>query len=218
MNAWSCQVAITPTSECGETSTRVSPRRFSTLGCRARRVPTRASARAKARSRFTLLMERPIIARIQPVQQIIGACRIAQITWDEAWGVMSRAVARGRRKVAQSIPYTGVDQKAFRKGHRYHTIACHQRSTVEFVDEERRTERLGMPNDIVRERALMVRYILAICVFRALLRQIPGARLAALAWVHSNGVGVVSRAPERGHQPNAYCGVPRSRATASRRR
>lgn len=33
-----------------------------------------------------------------------------------------------------------MDEKAFRKGHRYHTIVCdHERSTVEFVAEVRRT-------------------------------------------------------------------------------
>lgn len=41
-------------------------------------------------------------------------------------------------------PYIGVDEKAFRKGHRYHTIVCDlDRSTVEFVAEERRTESLA---------------------------------------------------------------------------
>jgi transposase len=58
---------------------------------------------------------------------------------------MSPAVARGRaRKVAMPIPYIGVDEKAFRKGHRYHTIVCDlERSTVEFVTEERRTQSLA---------------------------------------------------------------------------
>jgi transposase len=78
---------------------------------------------AQVRSRFTLLMERLIIDLIQQYSTVIGACRIARITSDEAWGVMTRAFARGRaRKVAQPIPYIGVDEKAFRKGHRYHTI------------------------------------------------------------------------------------------------
>ena len=57
---------------------------------------------------------------------------------------MSRAVAGRARKVAQPIPYIGVDEKAFRKGHRYHTIVCDlERSTVEFVAEERRTASLA---------------------------------------------------------------------------
>ena len=111
-----------------------------THGVRQVRVPW-----AEARSRFTLLMERLIIDLIQQCSTVTGACRIARVTWDEAWGIMTRAVARGRdRKVAQPIPYIGVDEKAFRKGHRYHTIVCDLgRSTVEFVAEDRRTDSLA---------------------------------------------------------------------------
>lgn len=111
-----------------------------THGVRQVKVPW-----AEARSRFTLLMERLVIDLIQQCSTVIGACRIARITWDEGWGVMTRAVARGRaRKVAHPIPYIGVDEKAFRKGHRYHTIVCDLgRSTVEFVAEDRRTESLA---------------------------------------------------------------------------
>jgi transposase len=60
---------------------------------------------------------------------------------------MARAVAGGRaRKVAKPITYIyiGVDEKAFRKGHRYHTIVCDlERSTVEFVAEDRETASLA---------------------------------------------------------------------------
>ncbi len=100
---------------------------------------------AEARSRFTLLMERLVIDLIQQCSTVIGACRIAGISWDEAWGMMTRSVARGQaRKVAQPTPYIGVDEKAFRKGHRYHTLVCDlDRSTVEFVAEDRRTESLA---------------------------------------------------------------------------
>jgi transposase len=61
------------------------------------------------------------------------------ISWDEAWGVMARAVARGQaRKTARPIRYVGVDEKAFRKGHVYHTVVCDlARSTVEYVGEGR---------------------------------------------------------------------------------
>jgi transposase len=92
-----------------------------------------------------MLMERLIIDLIHPCSTVVGACRIARITWDEAWGVMSRAVARGRaRKIATPIPYIGVDGKAFRTGHRYHTIVCDlEHATVEFVAEDRKTESLA---------------------------------------------------------------------------
>jgi transposase len=109
-------------------------------GVRQVRVPW-----AEPRSRFTLLMERLVIDLIRQCSTVLGACRLARISWDEAWGVMTRAVARGRhRKVAQPIPYIGVDEKAFRKGHRYHTIVSDlARATVEYVAEERRTESLA---------------------------------------------------------------------------
>jgi len=78
-------------------------------------------------------------------QPLTGACRILQITWDEAWGVMARAVARGQaRKAARPMRYLGVDEKAFRKGHVYHTIVCDlERHTVEHVAEGRRVESLA---------------------------------------------------------------------------
>ena len=58
---------------------------------------------------------------------------------------MRRAVARGRaRKEARPIAYIGVDEKAFRKGHRDHTIGCDlARATVDFVTEGRKTASLA---------------------------------------------------------------------------
>lgn len=99
---------------------------------------------AEARSRFTLLMERFIIDVLQQCANITAAERILRISWDEAWGVMDRAVARGlRRKKARVIPHLGVDEKAFRKGHQYMTVVCDlDRSTVEHIGEERRVESL----------------------------------------------------------------------------
>ena len=111
-----------------------------THGVRQVRVPW-----AEPRARFTQLMERLIIDVIHQASTVIGACRILRITWDEAWGVMARAVARGQaRKVAQPIAYLGVDEKAFRKGHSYHTIVCDlERHTVEYVAADRRVESLA---------------------------------------------------------------------------
>jgi transposase len=111
-----------------------------THGVRQVRVPW-----AEARNRFTQLMERLIIDLILQCSTVTGACRIAGISWDEAWGVMDRAVSRGRaRKQARPMRYVGVDEKAFRKGHRYHTIVCDlERATVEYVAEDRRIESLG---------------------------------------------------------------------------
>jgi transposase len=89
-------------------------------------------------------MERFIIDVLQQCANVTAAQRLLRISWDEAWGVMERAVARGlRRKKARVIPYLGVDEKAFRKGHQYMTVVCDlERSTVEHIGEDRKTESL----------------------------------------------------------------------------
>ena len=83
-----------------------------THGVKQVRVPW-----AEPRARFTLLMERLVIEVILQCSTLTGACRLLGITWDEAWGVMRRAVRRGvGRKAAAPMRYLGVDEKAFRKG------------------------------------------------------------------------------------------------------
>jgi transposase len=108
-----------------------------THGVKQVRVPW-----AEPRARFTMLMERLVIDVLQQCSTLSGACRLLRITWDEAWGVMARAVARGQaRKTARRIRYLGVDEKAFRKGHSYHTVMCDlERSTVEYVGVGRSVE------------------------------------------------------------------------------
>lgn len=100
---------------------------------------------AEARSRFTMLMERLVIDVLQQCATVQGACRILRMSWDEVWGVMQRAVVRGqRRKVAGVIARVGVDEKAFRKRHRYVTIVADlDQATVEYVAEDRKAESLA---------------------------------------------------------------------------
>jgi transposase len=66
------------------------------------------------------------------------------MTWDEVWGIMNRAVARGlQRKQERVLPVIGVDEKAFKKGHKYMTVVCDlDRATVEHVAEDRKAESL----------------------------------------------------------------------------
>lgn len=94
---------------------------------------------AQEHGRFTLLMERMIIQALLACQTTKGACQLMRISWDQAWHVTERAVARGQaRKEAVVRPQIGVDEKAFRKGHSYMTVVNDiQRGTVEFVTEDR---------------------------------------------------------------------------------
>jgi len=94
---------------------------------------------AEPHGRFTLLTERFVIDVLQACQTVKAACTLVGINWDQARHIFERAVARGlARKQASAIARIGVDEKAFRKGHRYLTIVNDvDRGTVEFVSEGR---------------------------------------------------------------------------------
>jgi transposase len=98
---------------------------------------------AEARSRFTLLFERLAIDVLRQCD-VTGATKILRISWDEAWGIMERAVKRGRqRKAPKVVRRLGVDEKAAAKGHRYLTLVCDlEEGTVEHIAEERKKESL----------------------------------------------------------------------------
>ena len=99
---------------------------------------------AEARSRFTLLMERLVIDVLQETATVEGARRLLNLSWDEVHGVMQRAVKRGRsRKKREPKPLIGVDEKSFRKGHKYMTVVCDvAEGTVEHVSVGRSAESL----------------------------------------------------------------------------
>jgi transposase len=107
-------------------------------GTRQIRVPW-----ALPRSQFTIAFERWAIDVLRETD-VLGATRLLQISWDEAWSLMERAVARGRcRKQQQVIARLGVDEKAIAKGHNYFTVVSDlDAGTVEYVAEDRKQESL----------------------------------------------------------------------------
>ena len=100
----------------------------------------------KPRARFTRLFERLALDVLRQCDGT-GATKIARISWDEAWGILTRAVKRGQqRKTAKVVRTIGVDEKAVAKGHRYLTMVCYlEEGTVEHIAERSkgspRTER-----------------------------------------------------------------------------
>lgn len=67
---------------------------------------------AAPRSRFTLLFECLAIDVLSQCD-VTGATKILRISWDEAWGILERAVKRGRqRKAPKVVRQIGVDEKA----------------------------------------------------------------------------------------------------------
>ena len=99
---------------------------------------------AEPHSRFTALFERLAIAVLQETD-ISGAGEILRISWDEAWHLMERAVARGQARKAKRVPeLIGVDEKSARKGRQFLTVVCDlEHATVEYIAEDRKASSLG---------------------------------------------------------------------------
>jgi transposase len=93
---------------------------------------------AEPGSRFTALFEALAIEWLKHASQQAVGDRL-QLSWDEIHGVMERAVKRGlARRKAEEIPQLGVDEKAFRKGHKYLTLVNDlKRNRVLYVAEDR---------------------------------------------------------------------------------
>lgn len=94
---------------------------------------------ADPRARFTKDFERFAIDVLKETD-ISGAANILKMTWDECWGIMERAVARGKAARKPQLPaLIGVDEKAARKGHSYITLVYDiAHATVEYIADDRR--------------------------------------------------------------------------------
>jgi transposase len=98
---------------------------------------------AEPNSRFTMLFERLAIDVLRHCD-IDGARAILGISWDEAWHIKEKAVARGLKKRGTVVPeLIGVDEKAVAKGHKYITVVSDvESSTVVDVIDDRKHESL----------------------------------------------------------------------------
>jgi transposase len=92
---------------------------------------------------FTALFERLAIEWLREASQSAVAKRLG-LSWDEVHGLLARAVERGlARRQAEPVPYLGVDEKAYRKGHRYLTLVNDlQKGRVLYIGIERQKSSL----------------------------------------------------------------------------
>lgn len=99
---------------------------------------------ALSSSRFTIPFEEWAI-RVLRETDVQGAAELLQISWDQAWAIMERAVARGQqRKRRRVIRFLGVDEKAVGAGHDYFTLVTDlTRSTVEYIAKDRTKDSLA---------------------------------------------------------------------------
>src|SRR5690606_27212905 len=98
---------------------------------------------AEPGSQFTAWFERLAIDLLRECS-VKGAAGLLRSTWDEAWGIKARAVARGLSRRTQDVmPHLGVDEKAIAKRHRYLTIVADlKHSRVLYLAEDRKQESL----------------------------------------------------------------------------
>jgi len=112
-------------------------------------------------SHFSLKMESRLIDTLKECD-VTGGTRLTGTSWDEAWGMVVRAVARGlARKPRRIPPYRCIDAKSFAKRHRYETLICDaEHGTVEYVVEDRKPESLEAyyrqftPEELAQVRAV----------------------------------------------------------------
>lgn len=93
---------------------------------------------AEARSQVTRRFERRVIDTCKECD-VTGVTRLLGASWDELWGVMARAVARGLARKPHRVPARiGVDEKAVGKGQDYESLVCNlDTGTVEYVVDDR---------------------------------------------------------------------------------
>jgi transposase len=98
---------------------------------------------AEPKSRHTKAFERFCIDVLKETD-ISGAANILKMSWDQCFGIMERAVARGKARKESRVPaLIGVDEKAARKGHSYLTLVYSiTDSTVEYIADDRKQSSL----------------------------------------------------------------------------
>ena len=93
---------------------------------------------AGERSRWTLSFEALAVEVLRASSSVEAAAKWLRLSWASANRIMSRAVERGlARRELDAIPEVGIDEKSYRKGHRYGTLLNDLRGgrVIEVYDE-----------------------------------------------------------------------------------
>lgn len=111
---------------------------------------------AEGHGRFTALFERLAIDVLLETS-VRGATQILRISWEEAWQIQQRAVARGlAAKKPQVIATIGIDEKAVAKGQKYMTLVTDlDRGTIEYIGDERTSHTLDAFYDTLDNKQLI---------------------------------------------------------------
>ena len=91
--------------------------------CKSHGVQTIKIPWAGKGSRFTLLFERLAVDILLSCRNITKAIGFLRISWDQLRLIMEHAVGRGlSRREIEDFKYVGIDEKSFKKGHRYMSL------------------------------------------------------------------------------------------------
>ena len=97
---------------------------------------------SEKRSRFTLRFESRSIRMLQNMD-VENFTRVMDISWSRAWNIIDHAVKRGLSRKTSRPRIIGVDDKSYRKGHKYITLVMDmENSGVEFISMDRRKSSL----------------------------------------------------------------------------
>ena len=123
------------------------------LNCPTHGIKQLAVPWAEPGSQFTAMFELVAIDWLQHAS-ISAVAKYLRISWDEASGIMGRAVRRGLERRAQVAPkYVGVDETSFRKRHEYVTVVSDlEKAQVLYVADDRTQASLdgfweGLPHE-----------------------------------------------------------------------
>lgn len=93
------------------------------VNCEQHGVKTATIPWAQKHSRFTLLFEAFAVNVLLASRSMQEAGKLLRLNWKQLHSIMKRAVDRGLdRRLNEEIPWIGMDEKSFRKGHKYVSI------------------------------------------------------------------------------------------------
>ena len=68
---------------------------------------------------------------------------IMKLSWNQAWNILDRAVKRGRERKSGHPSIIGIDEKSYRKGHKYITLVYDMTNNcVEYISYDRKKKSL----------------------------------------------------------------------------
>ena len=94
------------------------------------------------RPRFTLKFETRSIRMLQNIDTY-NFTDIMKLSWKQAWNILDRAVKRGRERKSGHPSIIGIDEKSYRKGHKYITLVYDMiNNGVEYISYDRKKKSL----------------------------------------------------------------------------